>query len=59
MNVLPELADRPYLMVEKTQDSYIYKVVYLIPMKCSSNNSNNKNEELQSCLKEKEKLATL
>ncbi len=53
---VPEIVHRPYLMVEKTGGNYVSRSVYLMPMKCSSNDSDIANAELRSCLKEKEGL---
>ena len=47
---------RPYLMVEKAGEKYVSKSVYLTPMKCPANESENETMELKSCLKDKEKL---
>ncbi len=51
--IFGELAERPYLMVEKTGETYLSKAVYITPIKCPANESENEYQNLQICLKEK------
>ena len=55
--VLPKIfgqfAGGPYLMVEKAGETYLSKAVYITPMKCPANESENEYQNLQICLKEK------